>query len=59
MNLCKRSIGLSRFCIFPKRNADEDPKIRVSMKDKGKIEKKMKETMFGKGEVVCTEYGEG
>jgi len=29
------------------------------MKDEGKIGKKMKEAMFGKGEVVCTEYGEG
>jgi len=29
------------------------------MKDERKIGKKMKEAMFGKGEVVCTEYGEG
>ena len=29
------------------------------MKDEGKIGKKMKEAMFGKGEVVRTEYSEG
>ena len=28
------------------------------MKDEWKIGKKMKEAMFGKCEVVCTEYGE-
>jgi len=35
VNLCRRSMGLLRFCIFSKRNADEDPKIRVFVKDEG------------------------
>ena len=47
-------------------NTDEDPEIKVSMKDEGLIGKKMRETILakgktdwvGKGEVACTGYDE-
>ena len=52
--------GLIEILYIFEENADEDPKIRVFVKDeRGKNGKKMKEAMFGKCEVVCTEYGEG
>ena len=49
--------GLIEILYIFEESADEDPKIRVYVKDEGKIGKKMKEVMFGKCEVVCTEYG--
>ena len=51
--------GLIEILYISEENADDDHRIRVSAKDEGKIGKKMKEALFGKGEVVYTEYGEG
>ena len=51
--------GLIEILYIFEENADEDPKIRVFVKDEGKIGKKMKKAMFGKNEVVYTDYGEG
>ena len=58
--------GLVEIPYIYEENTDEDPEIRVSVKDEGLIGKKMRETILakgktewvGKGEVVCTEYDE-
>ena len=47
--------GLIKILYIFEENADEDPKIRVSVKDEGLIGKKMRETMLAKGKPIVLE----